>query len=458
MRVIAVYLLIFLRIIDGFAQTKPIPTIHTKQNFLIMYLDGERDKLNGINQTLNPFSYNFGLTKPSVPFRLVSEKDSISMFIRYGETTDFRVIREGKGDTLLCHFTSHEFVKAAVFTDTYKKANEGKTVVEIPETYELFNIVVALTEYGKTEAVYKKTDYYQSMMQQFTPYKNHPAVRTLDSLLAKSGDSYHPLKMDSYAYWFEGDQIRKGGIYDRVSWGDINELTPYVPLLEQFAKQSGFRAFYQKNNQYYQSLILDFQKNVDVAAMKIWLEKQFPATHYSAVKVIFSPLVGWNQSANHFSDNGFTEAQMHINFPFIGQKSQPAAIARGQRMTIAFTELNHSYLNPEADKYDESISAAFGDLSKWTTPNTPSLSYGNALSCFEEYMNYALVTLLYYDLFDTETAEKLRLSTENGMVQNRGFRKFREFDQELLRLYKTRKPGQTVADLYPAIIAWSAKQ
>lgn len=425
-----------------------------------MYLDGKRDDLNNVNETPNPFSYSFGLTKPQVPLILVSEKDSVAMTLRYGQPTDFRVVREGKGDTLLCQFTSHKFVKAAVFTNAYKKTNEGKTLVEIPETYELFNVVVALTDYGRTGAVYKKTKYYQSVMTQFLPYKNLPAVRTIDSVLAKSGDSYHALKMDSYAFRFDGDKIRKGGVYDRVSWGDLNELTPYVSLLEQFAKRSGFRAFYRKNGRYYGSLIQDFQKNVSVDIMKNWLEKQFPTTHYSAVKVIFSPLVGWNQSANHFSDNGFTEAQMHINFPFVEaeQKNQPTAIIRGNRMKIAFTELNHSYLNPEADKYDSAISAAFHDLSQWATPNTASSSYSNALSCFEEYMNYALVTLLYYDLFDTETAEKLRLSTENGMVTNRGFRRFREFDQELLRLYKTRKPGQTVADLYPSIIAWSATQ
>lgn len=441
------------------AQTKPIPTIRTNSNTVIMYLNGERDNFNGIDNLPNPFVYDLGTEQDSVSFVLVSKYDSLAMTLQYGQTTSFRVIREAKRDTVMCHFTSHKFVKAAVFTEDYKKANQGKTIIEAPEVHELMNVIFALTEYGKTEAIHKGTPYYAAVMAQFSAYKSHPAVRTVDSLLKKSTDAYFNLKMDSYAYDFKGDAIQKGGVYDRVSWGEFNQLTPYIPLLEQFARQSNFRAFYRKHQPYYTSLVTDFRENVDVATMKRWLERQFPTTRYSAVKVIFSPLVGWNQSANHFSDNGFTEAQAHINFPFTsaGQQKQPAALTKGQRMMIAFTELNHSYLNPEAEKYPQEVSAAFGDLAKWVTPNTPASNYSNSLSCFEEYLNYALVTLLFHDLFDPKTFEKLRTGIDQGMVTNRGFRRFKEFDQELLRLYQTRKPGQTVADLYPAILTWAAQ-
>jgi Domain of unknown function (DUF4932) len=455
------YLLILanLTITNALAQMKTLPTIRVKGNTLVMYMDGQRDSFNGVSYIPNPFSYSFGLEKNAVPFCLVSETDSIAMTLRYGLPTDFQIIRTDKGDTVICNFTSHKQVKAAVFSDAYKKANEGKTMIEVPEVYELINVVFALTEYGKTEAIYKETPYYPAMMARFSAYKNHRAVRVIDSVLAKSGADYFNLKMDSYAYQFVGNDIRKGAVYDRVSWGETNTLDQYIPLLTQFARQSNFRAFYQKQLPYYASLVTDFRQNVGVSTMKNWLEKQFPATHYSAVKVIFSPLVGWNQSANNFSDNGFTEAQAHVDYPFVDadQKKQPAAITRGQRMKIVFTELNHSYLNPEAEKYNQQVSAAFADLSKWTTPKTPSMNYNNSLSCFEEYMNYALVTLLYHDLFDLKTFETLRANLEKGMTTSRGFRRFAEFDQELLRLYQTKKPGQTVADLYPAILVWAAR-
>ncbi|AUD01179.1 hypothetical protein CWM47_04720 [Spirosoma pollinicola] len=461
MKRIATFLLIIFTILDASGQTATPPTLRTKQNRIVMYIDGERSNFNGVNDVPKDFSYNFPLEKASVPFVLVTEKDSVVMTLQHNAMTDFQIIREAKGDTLLGHFTSHKFVKAATFTDAYKKANEGKTSVEVPEVYELINVIFALTNYGKTPAIYKETDYYKQVMRHFSPYKNHPAVRTVDSLLLKSEDNYANLKMDSYAYLFQGNKLVKSPIYDRASWGEVNQLTPYVPKLEQFTKQANFRSFFQKHTPYYNSLITDFKKNVDVATMKAWLEKQFPSTHYSAVKILFSPLVGWNQSANHFTDNGFTEAQSHINYPFIddSQAKQPKNITRGQRMIIAFTELNHTYLNPEAeaDRNKKAVSDAYKNLTKWITAGKSSANYNNAFSCFEEYMNYSLVTLLFNDLFDEQTFAVLNRDLENRMA-NRGFQQFTGFNQELLRLYKTKKPGQTVADLYPDIIAWAAKQ
>ncbi|GAB2517800.1 hypothetical protein GCM10027085_04370 [Spirosoma aerophilum] len=425
-----------------------------------MYVEGERGNFNGIDNLPIEFPYDFGTKAESTPLSVVSEQDSIVLLLRHGTQTNFEIIRQEKGDTIHCHFTSHPFVKAAVFTDAYKKANQGKTIVDVPEVYELLNIIFALTDYGKTDAIYKETAYYPAMMRHFTPYKNSRAVQIFDSLLRASGDQYHNLKMDSYAFRFQGDKIVNGGVYDRISWGEANTLLPYIPLLEQFASQSTFRSFFRKQQPYYTSLINDFKKNVDVATMKTWLDKQFPTTRYSAVKMIFTPLIGFNQSANRFDDNGFTEAQCHVNYPFIGQDetSQPSDVLRGQRMVISFTELNHNYLNPEADKYANALYAAFKNMTDWTTAGTPSSNYNNAILCFEEYMNYGLVTLLFNDIFDAKTFAVLNETMSSKMASKRGFRRFQEFDQELLRLYRNKKPGQTVADLYPDIIAWAAKQ
>lgn len=458
MKTLTACLLILIACNQAFAQTRFL--VRTKLNHVTIYLNNERGNFNGVNEIPNPFSYAFGTELETTPCALVSEQDSVAFSLNHGVQTTVLIIREAKNDTLTCHFSAKKLVKAATFTDAYKTANLGKTIIQVPEVYELINVIFALTDYGKTDAIYKNTDYYRSVMEHFSPYASHPAVRTIDSLLKKSHDYYAPLKMDSYAYIFSENQIRKTGVYDRVSWGEANELSPYIPLLEDFANQSGFRAFYRNHSDYYAGLVTDFQQNIDVAAMKRWLEKQFPRTKYSAIKVLFTPLVGWNQSANNFSDNGFTEAQAHVNFPFVTNNApqQSAAITRAGRMLIVFTELNHSYLNPEADQYAKEIATAYKDLSGWITAGKPSSNYNNPLSCFEEYMNYGLVTLLYSDLFDKATFETLKINLEKNMVAGRGFSRFREFNEELLRLYRNRNSGQTVADLYLAIIAWASRQ
>lgn len=442
------------------AQNLPVPILHASSDSLAMYLDGQMEEFNGINKLGRQFEYSFVVQNDSSVFALVSKSDSISMVLRPKRNTVFKIVRESRGDTVTCVFTTQKLIKPASFSEKYKAENQGKTIVEIPEVYELINIVFTLTEYGKTGAIEKGSRYFTKVIDHFTPYNQDPAVRSIDSLLKfEPGYFYLHLKMDSYAFVFSGNKITNGGVYNRIASGEKNELEYYIPLLEKFAEKSGFRTFYRDNLSYYSTLEKDFRDNINVTGMKSWLEKQFPATKYSAIKVIFSPLVGWNQSAAFFNDNGFTEAQAHINYPFIDNENKklPGEALQGRRMMIAFTEINHAYLNPEAERYNKVIGDAFKDLSKWATPGKPSSSYNNPLVCFEEYMNYGLVGLYYSDIFDKKTFDSLIITIERNMTEFRGFQRFREFNRELLRLYKNRKPGQTVADLYPPIIEWASK-
>ncbi|MCF0049246.1 DUF4932 domain-containing protein [Dyadobacter sp. LJ53] len=443
-----------------FAQNAPIPTLHTSSDSLIMYLDGQKDEFNGVNKIGSQFNYSFVVTTDSSVFALVSKSDSISLILRPKINTIFKIARESKGDTVTCIFTTQKYVKPATFSDKYKTDNNGKNTIEIPEVYELINIIIALTEYGKTGVINKETEYYKKVIDHFTPYNNDAAVSTVDSLLKIApAFYYYHLKLDSYAFVFSGDKIINGGVYNRPGGGERNELENYIPALQAFAMKSGFREFYKSQLNYYSELKRDYTDNINIVGMKSWLGKHFPTTSYSATKVIFSPLVGWNQSANFFNDNGFKEAHAHVNFPFVNQddKKLPADILKGQRLKIAFTEINHGYINPEAEKYRKLIDSVFKDLSKWTTTGKPSSTYITPLTCFEEYMNWGLVTLYYSDIFDKKAFNTLNTGTEKTMVELRGFQRFKEFNQQLLRLYQNRKSGQTVADLYPAILEWAAK-
>jgi hypothetical protein len=50
--------------------------------------------------------------------------------------------------------------------------------------------------------------------------------------------------------------------------------------------------------------------------MLIWLRREFPDVRaYDTFNIVFSPLVGSNQSVTWFESNGFRELQPHVNFP-----------------------------------------------------------------------------------------------------------------------------------------------
>ena len=118
--------------------------------------------------------------------------------------------------------------------------------------------------------------------------------------------------------------------------------------------------------------------------------------------------------------------------------------------------MNHNFENPEAEKYKDRINIIFKDRSKWQDVNNKTTSsYKKPLANFEEYMNWALVSLWYLDNSANETQTNEYISDmENTMVDGRGFTQFVGFNQEFIRLYKAKQPGETVASLFPKIIDW----
>lgn len=454
MRLTCLITLLILKSLTAQLVAQSLPTVHTRLDRIHLYMNGKRDSFSGINQLPKPFTYSFETDRQGLPIAIVSETDSIGFVLQQGQSTSFQIIREQQRDTVMCRFTG--LTKKAVFSQSYIQAHKGRSVIEIPEVYELINVLVALTTEGQADKglVDKDTDYYRQVMTHFRPFQQHPAVNCLDSLL-KAGQ-YHSLKMDSYAYNFKGNKIELGDTFNRVSWGDVNTLTSYMPLVADFANQANFRSFYRAHQPYYSQRKQEFGRTIALADMKQWLDRQFPRTSYDCLKIIASPLVASNQSANWFDDNGYRETQAHINLPD-PLKPTDNAVVRAGRQEIVFTELNHAYENPEAESHSREVNHYFSDLSKWTAGKA-SLSYQNAFLCFQEYMNWALVSLYHSDHFTGSALTTLTEGVEKRMVEGRGFSKFRAFNQELLRLYQHRKPGETVSDLYPALFKWSSNQ
>jgi hypothetical protein len=450
-------LLFFITILptNSFAQTQSIPKVTTSQNKFTFYNEGKDLKISlGSGPLTNTFTYSVKVAKAGSTCYVVTEKDSLALFILPAQSVRFYVVAENRHDSLLCDFKG--VVKAASFTNRYKKLNNKKIITEVPEVYELLNIIFALTKRGESDnnIAYKGSPYYQAVKNYFGSASDHPAVLAIDSLLKKGLDA--ELKMDSYAFILRGDKIINGGVYNRLSWGNENTLLTHIPLLESFAKKTRFRAFYKKHKGYYQQLIKDIAMRIRPAEMKQWLEKNFPSTKYASAKVVFSPLAGGNQSANWFEDNGFAEAQMHINAPHVGEwtKGLSENVINGQLSIPAFTELNHAYINPHAATYSLE---PFDSLTKWTAGKFSS-HYQDPFACFTEYVNWSLASLYFSDHYTNQDFKTLKEVLEKTMVNYRGFSKFKEFNEELLRLYKEREKGATVADLFSPLLAWAASQ
>ena len=440
----------------------PLPVLKSNRGNLTIR-EGKEYKSSTwrIAPELNPDVYEANVIGKNHTVTFISDIDSVTFNVKMGQRIQFFVLLNGK-DSAFTEIVGVKRTPKVTFTKKYMRENDGKTLVETPPMYELVNIIIALTKTARADKwmVDKETAYYNEVLKWFDPYATEPFILKFDSILQLGG--YSRLKMAGYFYRLtKAEKIKKDPIF-HLTWDDrTNPLKPYIDLVESFAKKSNFMKFYNTHLDLYAHQRKFFSDSANAGNMIQWLRKNFSSSGYNVYKIIFSPLVYANQSADWFITEHFTEAQAHINFPYFyvprKRKYTPEGIVFN-RGTLLFTEFNHSFINPVADKpiYLERINKVMKDRTPWQD-SIMQKSYSNAYLCFNEYMNWALISLYALDQAPAEDITNIIESTEITMV-GRGFLKFKEFNQMLLNLYKNRQPGQTVADLYPAILDWCEKQ
>jgi hypothetical protein len=353
------------------------------------------------------------------------------------------------------------------FSVAYMDSVKNKPQFEIPEVYELANVLYALTNssYGNTVRIFKNTDYYKQVQVWFSKYKNHPLIAKLEFGADKSGTmDYYNFRENSFCYTFKGNKIVRNNMYNIV-WGEMsdNMFEKYLPLINDFVKKSNFRNFYQNNRPYYDSLIIKERQEMPVEKMWGWLQNNFTNKMHS-YKVIFSPLILGTHSTQNFnwirdnkSGGWFYESVMFISStePIDQQKDisneQKEALASG----IVFTEIDHNYCNPVSDRYRNQIDSAISNREKWISIDGDGNIYESAESVFNEYITHAVYVLYCYDMFkNVKDFEFIKTSRENLMVRYRKYIQFKEFDEALLDLYKSKAKTISISDLYPSILKW----
>ncbi len=400
------------------------------------------------------------LTTKKVSF--ITDRDSITFDVALGKSYDF-IILLNEYDSAFTRIETHP--EPAIFSKNYIEKNNNKTLIEIPEFYEFMNVVLALTDKGMndTNMVTHSSAYHKETIDWFANYSNEKVIQSIDSLLKSDYWNYFNLKMDAYAFEFKKDKIIRSLVYDRISWGGKNTLIPFITQLENLAIKSNFKKFYKIHLDLYLTQIKYYKDSLNIAEVQNWLNKNFPESYFNCMKVIFSPLAGTRHSSNWFENNGFREVQAHVNFPY-RYNSENNFIAATRYITegnAVFNQMSHAFINPESEKYTGTadFQFAFSKLSNWETENSAaSRGYPNAYACFNEYMSWGLVSLRYADLVPPEDLEDILHDIEKNQMEARGFFRFPEFNRNLITLYRNKKPGETIADLYPQIIKWCKDQ
>lgn len=358
------------------------------------------------------------------------------------------------------HSQTFKFTPAS-FSVSYKSLQKGKYSIEVPEVQELVHIIFAITDKGiaDLDMVDHETAYYKEVMAHFGLFKEEAIVKTIGKKLTgnifMSGPgAYARLKMDACGFYFSNDKILKDSTYSHLNWDNKNHIDEYIPQIEAFAQKTQFRAFFERHQTYYRSLIEQANRQLEIEKQWQWLEQRFDQ-RYHHYRITFSPLVNGNHSTNRFADDDFWQTVMFICSPFDNPKLNPKVLD-GLMVRIVLTEIDHNYVNPVTDSYLQEINRIFNDRQKWTSGSVAK-SYDSPYLVFNEYMTYAVFTLYAYDHFDPAVFEEINRRTEIQMTKNRGFVKYQAFNQKVLELYKTQN-HKAIQELYPSILEWCKNQ
>jgi len=215
-------------------------------------------------------------SKEPIPIKILCREDTIKLVVVYAK---------------------EETKNKANYSEKYIKENKGKIIVEIQEVLELANIAIAITDYGLKNPwrVYKETDYYKRVKENFLPFQDLPLIPEIE-FSGKRLHDYYAFRDNSACYVFDSDSIKSNGIYTEMTSPNI--FKKHLRLVENFARTTNFREFYNDNIPYYQNLIVEYREKIPLKKMWRWLEKNF-SDEYDCYKVIFSPLIYSSHRTTH---------------------------------------------------------------------------------------------------------------------------------------------------------------
>ena len=325
--------------------------------------------------------------------------------------------------------------------------------IAIPETYELSNIILAITPYtldANSFEVAKGTKYYGEVLSHFMKYSKHPLIEKVNYSIEK-WDYYLSFRTDAYSFDIDKNKlIRK---FNFKAQDDRNEFENNIDLVEDFMKVSGYREFYKNHKSYYDSLVNTYSKSQMLTQIISFLKTEFPSKDNLkkvSFSIIASPLV-YRMNCHRDVEGIPTDfISFPINILYRTSSSEPSESEISEGIHMLFTETDHGFVNPTTIDFGEDVKKSFNTIF-WDKNS----GYNEEFSVFNEYMTWAI-----YDLFIFKYFPKVADDVCNKWAkqnETRGFIYSSMFNKEMRELYKSKKNNETIRDLYPGILKWCSE-
>lgn len=348
------------------------------------------------------------------------------------------------------------------FSESYVSKNRGNISFQIPEVYELANIILYLSDCSVLTGNHSEnSEYAKSVIKQFGSFKSHPLIQILNrkSLNGNHWSTYYGFRENSICFKFEeNNSLQYSTPYKHV-YNDNSEILGgefrnLLYLVQDFVNQTDFRTFYNKNSKYYSKLESRQKALLPITKMWKWLENEF-TQNFNSYKVIFSPLIEGSHSTQQFYKGSyrypaFRECIMFINSPekIDLNKEYSDRIKEGVMSGIVFTEIDHNYVNPTSADNIIAIRDLIKNKDLWATKNAQE-NYQSEYAIFNEYMTHSLFCLYVKENYKEEDS-KVIINQRIKLMERRGFIKFEKFNDTIFQILKGRT--KTVSEMYPSLI------
>lgn len=259
-------------------------------------------------------------------------------------------------------------------TDNSVVIIDKKVTYEVPMTYELMQIAIALTDttivannYNLySEIIDTNTDYYKSVMKHFGQYRNHRLIQNLNKSLRKNSGSYISNLHLAYNSILLNKTIKRDIKYPFMHRLAYHFKSTNRKLVNDFARVSNFTQFFNQHRDYYSKLLEEVKQNANVNEQQIWLEKEFE-NKYDEYNIVISPLMNSTHFTKRFKKKQKNKSIMWVSrFGYDVKHSEKinSALYTG----IVMTEIDHNYVNPLSDKFKKQLDRLMGNSNrtKWT--------------------------------------------------------------------------------------------
>jgi hypothetical protein len=408
------------------------------------------------DDTLNLGTYGY----KGVRFSIWTDIDTIVIpHVNYPFRQLIKIPIASNRDTALCILRFQAV--GANFSDSYVEKASGEYVIDLPEMYELANIILFLSKCSELTGNQPETDYANSVKKHFRKYGSHKLIQVLSNNCSNEAlwSVYYGFRENSLCFGFDKEgNIQYNQPYKSVRWDNSGlyggQFRNMLYLIQDFVEKSNFRAFYRENLYYYSNLIKREYELFPINDMWTWLEAAFPQ-RFDSYKIIFSPLITGSHSTQKFQKGLLLTPSFKECIMFINSSEQvdgleiSEKLKEGLRSGIVFTEIDHNYVNPTSKKHINAIKELIRDKGFWASKKAQQ-NYSSEYLIFNEYMTHALFCLYVQEKYDSKTGKDI-IERRIQLMKRRGFLQFEAFNSILLAMMG--ENPKTVYESYADIIA-----